>query len=67
MKFHMVPIDYNASVYAFGPNTVYSRERWSGLWSGTEGIEFHLINECILVPVQVLEFFYRVHTKEVLN
>ena len=34
MQFHMVPIDYNASVYAFGPNTVYSRERWSGVWNG---------------------------------
>ena len=34
MQFHMVPIDYNASVYAFGPNTAYSRERWSGVWNG---------------------------------
>ena len=26
MKFHIVPINYNASVYAFVPNLVDSRE-----------------------------------------
>ena len=41
MKFHIVPINYNASPYAFVPNLVDSRETWIRLYY------FHIMSQSV--------------------